>query len=124
MWLTYLTPTIIALGQQMTMRGCERLTKMEELKARVERVERGVFEHSVCRKALDELLDMQSEISDIRESFLNQPFIGTTVEELEDLRFRILECEFNVHIFASEAMYQSTEEPMRRLNDLYQTTAV
>src|SRR5579875_1034079 len=96
---------------------------MEELKARVERVERSVFEHSLCPKKLDDLFDMQAEISDIRESFLNQPFTGTTVEELEDLRFRILECEFNVHIFASEAMCQSTEETMRRLNDLYETVS-
>ncbi|GLG01711.1 hypothetical protein Alches_17510 [Alicyclobacillus hesperidum subsp. aegles] len=99
------------------------MTKMEELNARVERVERSVFEHSLCPKKLDELLDMQGEISDIRESFLNQPFTGIAVEELEDLRFRILECEFNVHIFASEAMYQSTEESMRRLNDLYETVS-
>ncbi|SHK59703.1 hypothetical protein SAMN05443507_11757 [Alicyclobacillus tolerans] len=89
----------------------------------MERVERGVFEHSVCRKALDELLDMQSEITDIREAFLSHPFIGTTVEELEDLRFRILESEFNVHIFASEAMYQDTEEHMRRLTELYESVS-
>ncbi|WP_067625214.1 hypothetical protein [Alicyclobacillus acidiphilus] len=97
------------------------MTKMEELKARVERVERGVFEHSICPKKLDELLDMQGEISDIRESFLTQPFTGTTVEELEDLRFRILECEFNVHIYVSEAMYRDSMEHMRRLSELYES---
>lgn len=96
---------------------------MEELKARLERIERGVFEHSVCRKTLDELLDMRSEISDIRESFLNQPFTGTTVDVPEDLRFRILECEFNVDIYVSEAMCQDTEEHMRRLTELYESVS-
>ena len=97
------------------------MTAMEVLKARLERVERAVFEHALCPKKLDELLDMQSEITDIKEEFLSHPFRGTTVEMLEDIRFRILECEFNVHIFASEAMYQDIGEPMRRLTALYES---
>ena len=97
------------------------MTAMEVLKARLERVERDVFEHALCPKKLDELLDMQSEITDIKEEFLSHPFRGTTVEMLEDIRFRILECEFSVHIFASEAMYQDIGKPMRRLTELYES---
>lgn len=99
------------------------MTKMDELKERLERVEMSVFEHSLCPKKLDELLDMQTEITDIKEAFLNHPFTGTPVEELEDLRFRILECEFNAHIFVSEAMYQDTSEQMRRLTELYESVS-
>jgi len=99
------------------------LTKMDELKERLERVAWGVFEHSICPKTRDELLDMQSEISGIRESFLNQPFTGTTVDVLEDIRFRILECEFNVHIYVSEVMYQDSTEHMRRLTELYESVS-
>ena len=95
------------------------MTATDELKARLERVERGVFEHSLCPKTLDELLDMQSEITDIKEEFLSHPFRGTTVEMLEDIRFRILECEFSVHIFTSEAMHQDTSQQIRRLAELY-----
>lgn len=96
------------------------MTAIEELKARLERVERGVFEHALCSKKLDELLDMQSEITDIREVFLSHPFTGATVDLLEDIRFRTLECEFNVHIFTSEAMCQDTSPQMRRLAELYE----
>ena len=97
------------------------MTATDELKARLERVERGVFEHSLCPKTLDELLDMQSEITDIKEAFLSNSFMGATVELLEYIRFRILECEFNVHIYVSEATYQDTSEQMRRLTELYET---
>lgn len=99
------------------------MTKMDELKERLERVERGVFEHSLCPKKLDELLDMQSEITDIKEAFLSHPFTGATVDLLEDIRFRILECEFNVHIYVSEAMYQDSSEQMGRLNELYESVS-
>ena len=99
------------------------MTAMEVLKGRLERVERGVLEHSLCSKTLDELLDMQSEITDIREAFLSHPFTGATVDVLEDIRFRILECEFNVHIYVSEAMYQDSTEHMRRLTELYESVS-
>ena len=97
------------------------MTAMEQLKERLERVERGIFKHSIYPKPCNQLFDMQEEISNIKELFLNQPFTRISVDMLEDIRYRILECEFNVHIFVSELMYQDTSEHMKRLKEHYQS---
>lgn len=83
-----------------------------------------VFLHSLTPKSLDELLNMRQEALDLKDAFLNCPFIGTTVEVLDTLRVEVLECELMTHILASEAMYQDTKEQMEKLRDLYQTTAM
>ncbi|GMA58044.1 hypothetical protein C7445_1331 [Alicyclobacillus sacchari] len=101
------------------------MTTIENIRDKLEQIERGLFEHSIHPMSSTELLRLRQDALDLKENFLNSSFMSAnTIEELEDIRFRVLEVEVGAHIFASEAMYQSTEEPMRRLNDLYQTTAI
>lgn len=101
------------------------MTTIQNIRERLAQIERRLFEHSIHPLPSTELLSLRQDALDLKEDFLNSSFIGAeTIDELEDIRFRILEVELSAHIFASEAMYQNTEEPMRRLNDLYQTTAI
>ena len=98
---------------------------IKDIRETLEQIERRLFEHSIYPMPIGEMLNLRQDALDLRDDFLNSSFIGTqTLEELEDMRFRIVEVEVSAHIFASGALYQNTEEPMRRLNRLYQTTAI
>ena len=98
---------------------------IQHIRETLEEIERRLFKHSIHPMPIGEILNLRQDALDLRDDFLNSSFIGAkTLEELEDIRFRIVEVELSAHIFASEATYQNTEEPMRRLNHLYQTTAV
>ena len=95
---------------------------MSDIMERLDDLQHQVFLHSLTPKSLDELLTMRQEALDIKEAFLNCPFVGTEVDVLDTLRVEILECELTTHIFASEAMYQDTQDHIRKLHDLYQVT--
>lgn len=100
-----------------TSKGCVTLlTTMNQIKIRLDQVERGIFEHSLFPKPRDELLDLRQEALDLKEDFLNSPFIvARSMEELEDIRYKIVECVLTAHILSSEAMYQDTSGYMQRL---------
>jgi len=98
------------------------LAEIQEVKKKISSIERGIFEHSICPKSRDELLDMRQAALDLKENFINASFMRTqSIEELEDIRFKIVEVELNIHILASEAMCQSTEEDVRRLTKHYES---
>lgn len=93
---------------------------IQHIRETLEQIERRLFQHSVHPMPIAEILNLRQDALDLRDDFLNSSFIGAkTLEELEDMRFRIVEVELNAHIVASEATYQNTEEQMRRLTDLY-----
>ncbi|WP_067625400.1 hypothetical protein [Alicyclobacillus acidiphilus] len=100
------------------------MATIQNIRERLEQIERSLFQHSIHPIPCSELLRLRQDALDLKEDFLNSSFIGAeTIDELEDIRFSILEVELSAHIFASEAMYQNTEEPMRRLNDLYESVS-
>lgn len=99
------------------------MATIQELQVLLDKIERGIFEHSLFPKSLDELLDIRQDALDLKEDFLNSSFMGAqSVEELEGIRFKIVETALNAHILASEALYQDTQELKRKLHELYQTT--
>lgn len=91
---------------------------------RLDKIEREIFEHSLFQKSRDKLLKLRQEALDLKEDFLNSSFMDAhSIEELEEIRFKIMEAALTAHILASEAMYQDTKEHMRRLTELYESVS-
>jgi len=101
------------------------LTTMQEIRERVDRIRRGIFIHSLFPKYTTELSSLYQQALDLRDSFFDSSFLDAeSVEELEDLRFGIVESELNLRVLVSEATYLDTQEHMRALHDLYQTSTM
>lgn len=94
------------------------MTTIKQIEARLDQVERGIFEHSLFPKPRDELLDLRQEAIELKEDFLSCSFLSAeSVGELDDIRYKIVECALTAHILATEAMCQDTAEQMRALDE-------
>lgn len=53
--------------------------------------------------------------------FLQSSFISSNVEELEDIRFRLMEARIHLEISTKEALGEDALDEIKQLENLYET---
>ncbi len=79
--------------------------KYSSVKDRLDKVEEEIFEYYLnMSKNIDVIKKLYIETRSIGEEFLNQSFMGYKLEELEEIRYRILEQTLNLRIELCERL--------------------
>jgi predicted RNase H-related nuclease YkuK (DUF458 family) len=83
-------------------------------------MEREIFTYSLYRnKDVQKLMNLKSKLMDLKEMFLQSSFISSNVEELEDIRFRLLETGIHLEISTKEALGEDASDEIKQLKNLY-----
>ncbi|QNU39216.1 hypothetical protein IC801_08720 [Geobacillus sp. 44B] len=93
-----------------------------QFKQEIEKMEREIFTYSLYRnKDVQKLINLKSKLMDLKEMFLQSSFISSNVEELEDIRFRLMEAGIHLEISTKEALGEDALDEIKRLENLYET---
>ena len=92
---------------------------IEQIRNNLEKVEKNLLLDSLYNLNVEELVELQGEIRSLKEEFLESSFLGCEVEELDDIRFHLLETELNIAISIKEKLHEDTTEDVRRLESFY-----
>ncbi|MGX1902519.1 hypothetical protein ACT3HK_14440 [Thermolongibacillus altinsuensis] len=93
-----------------------------QLKQEIEKMEREIFTYSLYRnKDVQKLMNLKSKLMDLKEMFLQSSFISSNVEELEDIRFRLMEARIHLEISTKEALGEDVLDEIKQLENLYET---
>lgn len=94
---------------------------IQQIKTDIDQLERTLFFHSLQPIEINELEQMQEKVKDLKESFLVTCFVGISVAELEEIRFKLVEISYNIIIFLKEQLHKITTDDVKKLKDLYRT---
>ncbi|GLH64495.1 hypothetical protein [Parageobacillus sp. G301] len=93
-----------------------------QLKQEIEKMEREIFTYSLYRnKDVQKLMNLKSKLMDLKEMFLQSSFISSNVEELEDIRFRLMEARIHLEISTKEALGEDALDEIKQLENLCET---
>jgi hypothetical protein len=93
----------------------------EQIKLDIDQLERTFFIHSLQPLATEELEQMQEKVKGLKEAFLGTCFIGSSVEELEEMRFKLAEISCNIIIALKERLHLNIVDDIRNLENVYRT---
>ncbi|WP_031537558.1 hypothetical protein [Bacillus sp. MB2021] len=91
---------------------------IEQIKTTIDQLERTLFLHLLQPLAIEELEQLQGKTKVLREAFLETCFVGYSVEELEEIRFKLVEISYSLIITLKEQLHQNVTEDIRKLESL------
>ena len=78
---------------------------LEDIRKELDLIDRRILEYSVDKKldvqVMEEMLEVLYRIN---EQFLSMNFLRVDIKDLEDVRFNLLECIYNVKVMIGEKM--------------------
>ncbi|WP_312094587.1 hypothetical protein [Niallia sp.] len=93
----------------------------EQIKIAIDQLERTLFLHSLQPLAIKEVEQMQEKVKELKETFLETCFEGSSVEELEEIRFKLVEIRYSIIIAKKEQLHLNVTDDVRKLESLYRT---
>lgn len=100
------------------MEGAEKVT-IEQITTDIDQLERTLFLHSLQPLAMEEMERLQEKIEELKEAFLETCFVDSSVAELEEIRFKLVEISYSIIIPLKEQLHQITTDDVRKLANLY-----
>lgn len=92
---------------------------IEQIAYEINQIENLLYFDSLYGIDNEGLLELHEKVKSVKEDFLQLPFTGLMIEELEDIRFRLLEAGINIDISIKEKRHEDVEDEIRQLEELY-----
>lgn len=85
---------------------------IEQIILDIDQLEQMLFFHTLQPLAIEELEQLQKKVKELKEAFLGTCFVGISVAELEDMRFKLAEITFGIEISIKEKLQQDVTADM------------
>lgn len=89
-----------------------------QIKTHIDQLEKKLFFHSLRKMKIEELEQLQDEVRGLKRNFLETCFIGHEVEELEEVRFKLMEISCMITIYLNELLPNNSITVMKRHENL------
>lgn len=93
-----------------------------QIKEAIDEIRHEIFIHSLNRKPMEELLSLSERVDSLKGEFLDATFIQAEVKFLEDIRFRLLECQLILQIQIGGLKGKDVAKEIEQLETLYKPT--